>query len=97
MGSKHLSRRFLKVFKNKHGKIVLMQWPNRPLYVAGAAWIGTKISAGNWQTVFRIGFTLSLGYWAYLEITQGASTFRRFLGVCVLGFLLIGLAIKILN
>ena len=72
-------------FKDSDGKYVLWQWPNIPLY----GWVifmalhritsNTRLEDG-----FRI---LSIGFiftWAYLEITEGISYFRKFLGLVVL-------------
>jgi len=80
-----------KLVRDKNNKIVWWQFPNPPLM----GWFVFLVLA---QVVapgpFRTGFAqLSGGFlfvWAYLEIIQGATYFRRLLGVAVLLAVLVG-------
>jgi hypothetical protein len=82
---KSLIRDFQKLFADKEGKIVLWQTPNLPLVSWFVFMILSKIlSHGFLKTTS--GY-ISFGFiviWALLEIIQGASYFRRFLGAVVL-------------
>jgi hypothetical protein len=80
-----------KLFREKNGRIVIVQWPNLPLWV----WIATSIlrlflHSGARDIVGAIG-TVALGVWAVLEIGWGQSLFRRLLGSAVL----IGIVAKV--
>ncbi|MDB5168883.1 MAG: hypothetical protein JWO41_239 [Candidatus Saccharibacteria bacterium] len=80
-----------KFFKNRSGKIVIMQIPNPPLWL----WIICEILS----RVFKHGKThsglvalgtASLLAWAYMELTSGGSLFRRILGGLVLAATIAG-------
>jgi hypothetical protein len=71
--------------RDKHGRIMVWQTPNLPL----AGWLLCMIAArfihpGQIRTTLEFISTAALFTWAYLEITQGASYFRRTLGLLVL-------------
>lgn len=76
-------------FKNKHGKISIVQWPN--IFVL--AWVGlsglSKVANDDISPCIALLATLSLAIWAYLEITAGISPFRRVLGAVVLTFIVL--------
>ncbi|WP_373539308.1 hypothetical protein [Chamaesiphon sp.] len=74
-----------RLFRDNTGEIVIAQAPNIPILL----WI----SATLLKLVFKTGKVkialdlLAFGsilYWSFLEITQGATYFRRDLGVIVL-------------
>jgi hypothetical protein len=70
------------LFKDKDGKVVLIERPNLPLigWLVFLALGHLFDSAGcRWLSTAFI-FT-----WAFLEITQGTTYFRRALGVIVFG------------
>lgn len=74
-----------KCIKDKHGKVVLWQMPNVPLW----GWIISTVlayvfSKGKAHNLFQILAFGSLFAWAYLEITSGINYFRRVLGAIVL-------------
>jgi hypothetical protein len=71
--------------QDKDGKIVLAQTPNIPIYIWGAATIlGKVVNEGRLSTLAEtVGFAF-ICIWAWLEITQGSSNFRRVLGIIVL-------------
>lgn len=72
-------------FKNKEGKVVLMQAPNPPLY----AWLFFAVSS---KIVEDPSLSENLGHlgdasgfvWAYLELRSGESAFRKWLGGIVI-------------
>jgi hypothetical protein len=70
--------------RDKDGRIQLIQRPNFPII----GWVVFLLLSHLVNTsLLRSGFaSMSLGFltiWAYLEITQGASYFRRVLGILV--------------
>ncbi len=81
----HYTAMVKRYFKDSDGKIVIWQRPNIPLI----GWLAFAVAAffiktAPWQNLFSY---LSFGFlftWAWLEITQGKSYFRRALGVVVL-------------
>jgi hypothetical protein len=72
-------------FKDKSGKIVVWQNLNLPIILwAGATLMSKLIKTGSLHSLFSI---IAFGWvftWAWLEITQGASPFRRMLGAIVM-------------
>lgn len=77
-------------FTDKHGKIVLLQAPNAPLIVGGIAmllsWILPYGTANFVAALVAFG---ALFTWAWLEITEGATLFRRAIGCAVLIWLIV--------
>ena len=76
-----LLRRFV---TDAHGRVVIAQWPNLPLL----GWLASTLLArvlGPSTLREGIAFlgTAFLFTWAWLESTDGASPFRRALGVVV--------------
>lgn len=74
-----------RIFKDRHGRVVVFQWPNVPLY----GWIVFKILAiivakGKLKDGLEQLSVALLFVWSYLEIKQGVNYFRRILGVVVL-------------
>ena len=76
---------FTKLFKDRKGKIIVWQTPNIPLIGWALFSVLTHVLPVNkWQ--IAVGY-ISFGFiftWAWLELTQGASYFRRILGIVVL-------------
>lgn len=86
------------LFADTTGHIVIIQIPNIPFWVAIAAWLALHfVAMARWHMALEIVFNGALIVWAVMEIGWGASRFRRLLGVIVLGWILIGLAIKFLH
>lgn len=70
--------------RGKNNKVVIWQRPNLPILGWFACTIAAHLIHGQrWHTGFSSLATALLSVWAYLEITQGASYFRRFLGLLV--------------
>jgi len=80
-------------FKDNHGRIVILQWPNIPLWIAIICFFLHMVPLPFIRTISYWGMTVALLYWSYLEIISGVSPFRRFLGV-IIG---LGQIIKILT
>jgi hypothetical protein len=83
---------FTSFFKDHDGQLVIWQWPNIPLI----GWAVFKVlslitQAGTLKTWSAHLSTAFLFTWAYLEITGGASYFRRVLGTIVMAALLWGM------
>lgn len=81
-----------KLFRDKHGHLVIWQFPNPPLW----GWIlssvvGKLLPAGTIQHASTQLAQLFLFTWSYLEIRAGESLFRRVLGVIVAGFIVFSL------
>jgi hypothetical protein len=77
------------------GRIVVMQWPNVPLWIWIAASIsrrfvpqGWEVAVGGWhadpRSVVGVLGTVALVVWAALEAAKGVNPFRRGLGAVVL-------------
>ena len=77
-------------FKDKDGKVVVWQTPNIPLIAWAVAFALTFVPLPEkWHTLvsyIAFGFLFT---WAWLEITQGSSGFRRTLGATVLLWLIV--------
>ncbi len=72
-------------WRDREGRVVLMQAPNPPLL----AWIAFRvaalvISSGRAHDGLAFLASASLFTWAYLELTDGATGFRRTLGGLVM-------------
>ncbi len=77
-------------FKDKHGHIVIVSWPNIPLI----GWIVFQVLAmivtkGRIHTGSEALSMAFLYTWAYMEIMSGVNYFRRLLGLIVLVAILI--------
>jgi len=70
-------------FKDNKGRVVIVQWPNTPLWVAIAFYILTRISIPLLNQIGSWGLIISLLYWSYLEIVYGVNSWRRFLGLAI--------------
>lgn len=77
-------------FEDKHGKVVVWQNPNLPLLIWIVSTILSKILPyGQLNFAAALIAFGSLFTWAWLEIFQGASYFRRTLGGVVLIYTII--------
>ena len=80
-----------KLVRDKNNKIVWWQFPNPPLM----GWfiflvLAQIVAPGSLRTGFAQLSTGFLFVWAYLEITQGTTYFRRLLGGAILLAVLVG-------
>lgn len=74
-------RRFV---SDRHGRVVVVQLPNLPLIAWAVFALVARFADGSWSGYFDFLSGAALVTWAYLEITQGDSPFRRALGAAVL-------------
>jgi hypothetical protein len=78
-------RLFDVIFRDKTGKVVILQAPNTAIMTYFALVVtGWFLPPGIFRTIDRILAFASLSVWAMLEIFDGASYFRRILGGVVL-------------
>lgn len=76
-----------KVFKDKDGKVVLMQAPNGPILLWAISEVFSEfIAHGTFQKLCSFVAFGALFTWAWMEIFSGVNYFRRGLGVVVLIF-----------
>jgi hypothetical protein len=76
---------FDKIFKDKHGQLAITAVPNPPLIIWAVATVAGKLfkHGAIHDALSLVGFA-AIVFWALLEIFQGASYFRRALGLVVL-------------
>lgn len=83
---------FTDFLKDKEGHVVVAQWPNIPIL----GWLFFKVASlltsdPSVETSISAISTAFIFTWAYLEITDGASYFRRTLGAAVMLATVIGI------
>lgn len=82
------------LFKNAEDETVIYQRPNLPIIGWAIAMLVSFVTEGNAQQIAAsLGFAL-LFTWAYLEIRQGASLFRKMLGSIVMISILLSLFVN---
>lgn len=82
-------------FQDKDGNIVVLQQPNAPLLLwAILRAVSVLIDQEQIRTGLEYLSTALLFTWAYMELTNGASPFRRSLGAVVIGFIIIGFFVR---
>jgi hypothetical protein len=75
---------FDRLFRDNTGEIIIAQAPNLPILVwISATLLKLVFKTGQVKIALDILALSSLFYWSFLEITQGATYFRRDLGVIV--------------
>jgi hypothetical protein len=72
------------LFRDRRGRLVLWQRPNLPLSIWAIAWVTAWPLHGTLHHVVHLIGGAALFIWAALELFDGASPFRRLLGVTVL-------------
>ncbi len=79
------------------GEIVVVQFPNVPLFVWSGATVLTVLlrPAGLWRTALVGVATVALVVWAGEEIIRGVNPWRRFLGATVLCFVAVSLVARL--
>lgn len=77
------------IFKDRSGKIVIIQAPNLPLYAFGAFYLLRLSSDKLLILISHWGSTICLLYWAFWEITKGVNIWRRFLGLTVAAYIIV--------
>lgn len=74
-------RRFV---SDRHGRVVVAQRPNAPLIAWAVFALSARLAHQRWEPLLDFLSGAALVTWAWLEIRQGDSPFRRVLGVLVL-------------
>ena len=79
------------------GRIVIVQWPNLPLwaFIAAVAFRWLVHPSGLGGTITSGAATVALLVWAAIEIGWGVNPFRRALGAVVLATQLTSLALSL--
>lgn len=75
-----------KIWKDKHGEVVIWQMPNAFLIGWAVLTVLCLFTSGKLSDYFGGAGDLSLVIWALLEIFKGVNYFRRLLGAVVLIF-----------
>lgn len=73
------------IFKDKHGRVVLWQFPNPPLFAWGLATVANAIAPSR-GLAWLAGACLFT--WAFMEAYLGVNLFRKLLGIAVLARLI---------
>jgi hypothetical protein len=73
-----------RVWKDKHGNVVIWQTPNAFLIVWAVVDVASVLTSGHVSDVLWWIGTIDLGVWSLLEIILGVNYFRRALGVLIL-------------
>jgi hypothetical protein len=74
-----------KIFKDKHGKVVVLEKPNAALITWFISWVLSHVLPyGQLNFVAALVAFGSLFAWAWMEIFDGSCYFRRALGAFVL-------------
>lgn len=78
------------------GRLVLVQWPNLPLWIFLAASGVKRVASpqGTVGTVVAAVALVGLMWWAVSEITRGVNPFRRILGAGVAVATVVGLLVN---
>lgn len=82
----HAIQRF---FTDRHGRVVIAQWPNLPLVAWAVLGIAARFGGDRWAPLLHFLSGAALVTWAYLEATHGDSPFRRVLGAAVLAWMVV--------
>jgi hypothetical protein len=75
-----------KIWKDKHGNVVIWQTPNLPLIAWAVLTLLCLFTSGKVSDYLGWAGDLSLVVWALLEIFKGVNYFSRILGLVVLAF-----------
>lgn len=81
---------FGKLFRDKNGKVAVLQLPNLPLIIWGAGTVGTRLLPPRWQAASGYIALGAIIIWAGMEIMAGSSLFRRVFGGAILAVVLLG-------
>lgn len=84
MGHKNSQNFISRCFRDADGHQTFAQMPNLPILVWIAASLTTKVTTGQLNHFLDLLAFGAIFTWAWLEIFQGDSYFRRLLGAIVL-------------
>ncbi len=75
---------FDRFFRDKQGKLIIGQSPNAPIWGWGIFTIlAIVVGSGKFHDGFQLLAQAFLFVWAYLELRQGDSLFRKVLGTVI--------------
>lgn len=83
MKKSNKKNKLVNFFKDKDGKIVIGQFPNWPLFLAGGFYILGYLDNELAKTISSYGVFTAMIYWSYLEIFFGVNSWRKLLGLIV--------------
>jgi hypothetical protein len=69
--------------RDKNGRVQVFQFPNLPIIAWFGCMVVNLLTKGVLQSSFSQLSLIFLSIWSYLEITSGASYFRRTLGFVI--------------
>jgi len=72
-----------KIWRDKHGKVVIWQTPNIPLIGWAVFTVVSLLINGKAADITQYIGIAFLAVWCILELVQGVNYFRRFLGLIV--------------
>ena len=84
-------------FRDKDGKVVIIQPPNVPLSLWIILTAISWLAADEYTFVIKLTAQLVLLLWSGFEVFNGASPFRKVLGAIVLVYLFGSLLLRILS
>lgn len=86
------------LWRNEQNELVLWQLPNQWVWIAAISWLTVRLfELPDWLEITGYFiFYAAAGYWAYLEIISGDSTFRRWLGAGVALLLIVSMVRRFL-
>jgi hypothetical protein len=73
------------LFRDKTGKIVVIQKPNLAIYLWIIFKLGSLITETNLSSLLQSLSLVALLVWAVMELISGVNYFRKILGLVVLG------------
>lgn len=79
-----MTDKFVRFFKDKKGRVVIFQRPNLLISVWAVVTLLGKATDNSLQNLLGLVAYGAIFAWAWLEVSQGASYFRRVLGLVVL-------------
>ena len=90
VGKVYKSKNMHSIWKDKHGKVVIVQHPNAPLIVWFVSFLLANLPMlSSYADLFEIIAFGSIFTWAWLEIVSGVNLFRRLLGIVVMAFIVL--------
>ena len=75
--------------------MTIIQKPNKLLIITITGYLVGVITVGVLNTLGHVVFIIAGSVWSYLEITDGASIFRRLLGIFVLLLIIYNLFMRL--
>lgn len=86
----HFKDVFDKLFRDKEGRVAVLQLPNPALMLWGVATLASHLLPTDWRTASGLVASVAIIIWSAMEIHAGSSLFRRLLGAVVLAVVLAG-------